>query len=216
MTDGIGRRRFALWDGDTWWAARKVRPGRPIPEDFRPIAHDPATGVTTGWERAHRVDWWPDLTAAATGAKPYRRGRYELVQSEGIHRLRPIKSLPLPCPFLVRGGLCRKRHGHRCRHQPGEFTTGSTWIITDRKARSICDRIRSTHTGQRLVWPMTKPRCPHCRAVVKTFQVGVPSDPIWTADTRQAIREHDLLFGPCGHSFRWISERARREIVAKR
>jgi hypothetical protein len=33
-----------------WWARREVRDGRPTPEGYVPVSHDPATGKTVGWE----------------------------------------------------------------------------------------------------------------------------------------------------------------------
>ncbi|MEU9021107.1 hypothetical protein [Actinomadura sp. NPDC048394] len=52
------------FDGARWHARREVKPGRPAPPGFTPLATDPATGKTVGWEPAERSAFWKHLRAA--------------------------------------------------------------------------------------------------------------------------------------------------------
>lgn len=38
-----------MYDGLMWWARREVKPGKQVPDDFRPEMTDTATGKTVGW-----------------------------------------------------------------------------------------------------------------------------------------------------------------------
>lgn len=113
---------------------------------------------------------------------------------------------PLPCPYIAGGGLelCCKPAGHRGLHRPGDLVAGQVPVISERRARRICGRIRAAmQPGSRL---FLKPRCPGCHTVAASFHQGTPTSPTLTGDTGQVVREWDLSFGPCGHTFRWVSE----------
>lgn len=53
--EGTATRKYdgtcVLLDTDgSWWARREVRPNKAAPADYRPVATDPVTGRTMGWE----------------------------------------------------------------------------------------------------------------------------------------------------------------------
>lgn len=52
------------FDGARWHARREVKPGRPAPPGFNPVATDPVTGKTVGWEPAEQSAFWKHLRAA--------------------------------------------------------------------------------------------------------------------------------------------------------
>lgn len=39
-----------MFDGERWWARREVKPGKAAPPNYVPLATDPTTGKTVGWE----------------------------------------------------------------------------------------------------------------------------------------------------------------------
>lgn len=38
-----------MCDGRSWWKRREVKPGKPIPDQFDEVDHDPVTGKRQGW-----------------------------------------------------------------------------------------------------------------------------------------------------------------------
>lgn len=50
---GVPTRKYdgtcTMYDGLMWWARREVKPGKQIPDDFRPEMTDETTGKTVGW-----------------------------------------------------------------------------------------------------------------------------------------------------------------------
>lgn len=50
---GVPTRKYdgtcCMYDGLMWWARREVKPGKQVPDDFRPEMTDDATGKTVGW-----------------------------------------------------------------------------------------------------------------------------------------------------------------------
>lgn len=38
-----------MFDGHDWWRRREVKPGKPIPDQFDEVDHDPVTGKRQGW-----------------------------------------------------------------------------------------------------------------------------------------------------------------------
>lgn len=51
--EGIATRKYdgtcCMFDGLMWWARREVKPGKRVPDDFRPEQTDDVTGKTVGW-----------------------------------------------------------------------------------------------------------------------------------------------------------------------
>ncbi|MFB4303601.1 hypothetical protein [Actinomadura sp. NTSP31] len=66
------------FDGARWHARREVKAGRPVPPGFVPVAADPATGRTVGWEPAEQSAFWKHLRAALAG-RAFEAGTYELI-----------------------------------------------------------------------------------------------------------------------------------------
>lgn len=51
--EGIATRKYdgtcCMFDGESWWARREVKPGKSRPEDFRALMTDESTGKSVGW-----------------------------------------------------------------------------------------------------------------------------------------------------------------------
>lgn len=51
--EGVATRKYdgtcCMFDGLMWWARREVKPGKQVPDDFRPEMTDETTGKTVGW-----------------------------------------------------------------------------------------------------------------------------------------------------------------------
>lgn len=69
-----------------WWARREVKPGKMSPPNFMPVAHDPATGKTVGWEPVEQSAFAKLHAEALNGIidrypikDPQRGATYELV-----------------------------------------------------------------------------------------------------------------------------------------
>lgn len=55
---------------DSWFARREVKPGKPPPPDFQPVATDETTGKTVGWvpmESSSFAKWHAEAVANAGG-----------------------------------------------------------------------------------------------------------------------------------------------------
>lgn len=67
--------------GGVWWARREVKPGKPTPERFVLVQHDPATGKTVGWVPVEESDFhrWFRQAVDETPATTWVEGTYELI-----------------------------------------------------------------------------------------------------------------------------------------
>lgn len=78
---GVATRKYdgtcTMYDGLMWWARREVKPGKQVPDDFRPEMTDEATGKTVGWVPMGQSAFarWH---AEALEDRDYPAGTYEL------------------------------------------------------------------------------------------------------------------------------------------
>ena len=77
--EGEATRKFdgtcCLYDGN-WWKRREVKPGKPVPPDFREEDHDGKTGKRMGWVPVDATDKWH--VEAINAAGQVAPGTYEL------------------------------------------------------------------------------------------------------------------------------------------
>lgn len=62
-----------MFDGSDWWKRREVRPGKPIPEQFDEVDHDPVTGKRQGWVPigdGPEDKWFREVTDGLTELEP--------------------------------------------------------------------------------------------------------------------------------------------------
>jgi Family of unknown function (DUF5565) len=80
--EGVPTRKYdgtcVMYDGDSWWARREIKPGKQPPPGFVEVAHDEATGKTVGWEPAGRSSFEKYLTEAI-GDREWSSGTFELI-----------------------------------------------------------------------------------------------------------------------------------------
>jgi hypothetical protein len=67
-----------MFDGETWWHRREVKPGKPDPEFFQPVDEDAKTGKRMGWIPASTSDIAPFLEEATQG-RDFEPFTYELI-----------------------------------------------------------------------------------------------------------------------------------------
>lgn len=75
-----------MFDGIDWWARREIKPGKEAPVGFQPVAFDPVTEKTVGWEPVRNwgfVRWLLEAIqnggVADGGREPWEHGTYELI-----------------------------------------------------------------------------------------------------------------------------------------
>lgn len=70
-----------MFDGHDWWKRREVKPGKPIPEQFDEVDHDPVTGKRQGWVPIGDgpEDRWFRAAIAHDGPVDWTTGTYEAV-----------------------------------------------------------------------------------------------------------------------------------------
>lgn len=83
--DGEGRatRKYdgtcVMYDGRAWSARREVKAGKSAPADFVPIATDPETGDTVGWEPIGNSAFAKFFHEAVAYHVEWEEGTYELI-----------------------------------------------------------------------------------------------------------------------------------------
>lgn len=71
-----------MFNGETWWARREIKPGKREPLGFTAIETDPETGKTVGWAPADQSPFYKFHTQAVEAQGPrwdsFAPGTYEL------------------------------------------------------------------------------------------------------------------------------------------
>jgi hypothetical protein len=68
-----------LDDNNDWWTRREVKPGKPEPDGWVEVDHDPITGKRVGWEPAEQSGFFKFLAEAIENHSPTSPGTYELI-----------------------------------------------------------------------------------------------------------------------------------------
>lgn len=84
--EGIPTRKWdgtcVMYDGESWWARREVKPGKHAPDDFKVVVpRDNREGTSIGWVPAETSGFWKYLAEALDerGGPEIAPGTYELV-----------------------------------------------------------------------------------------------------------------------------------------
>jgi hypothetical protein len=82
--EGVATRKYdgtcCMFDGLMWWVRREVKPGKQVPDDFRPEMIDEATGKTVGWVPMVQSAFarWHQEALDDFPAREWAQGTYEL------------------------------------------------------------------------------------------------------------------------------------------
>jgi hypothetical protein len=83
--EGVATRKYdgtcVMFDGVRWWARREVKPGKPVPENFREENFDEITQKRMGWvpiEESSFIKPFEEAEKSANGFGQWPVGTYEL------------------------------------------------------------------------------------------------------------------------------------------